>query len=64
MCRTYWVLWKTRNARLARKSRAVRSPAAGRRVNPVYSEERNVLLEIRFDQLVAHYRPVVHQSHQ
>lgn len=34
--RMYWVLWKTRNARLDRKSRAVRRPAAGRRVKPVH----------------------------
>lgn len=33
--RMYCVLWNTRNARLARKSRAVNKPAAGRRVNPV-----------------------------
>lgn len=35
LCRTYWVHWNTRNARLARKSRALTSPAAGLRLNPV-----------------------------
>jgi hypothetical protein len=38
VCLTYCVLWNTRNARLAKKSRAVSRPAAGRRVNPVCSE--------------------------
>ena len=33
-CLIYCVHWNTRNARLARKSRAVTSPAAGRSVNP------------------------------
>lgn len=34
--RTYWVLWKIRKARDAKKSRAVRSPAAGLKVKPVH----------------------------
>lgn len=33
--RTYCVLWKIRNASDAKKSRAVKRPAAGRNVNPV-----------------------------
>ena len=41
-CLMYCVHWNTRNARLARKSLAVTSPAAGRRVNPdVSGEERH-----------------------
>ena len=37
-----WVgrTWKTRNAREARKSRAVRSPAAGRKENPEFPERK------------------------
>lgn len=35
--RMYCVLWKTRNARPARKSRDDRSPATGRSVKPVQS---------------------------
>lgn len=36
-CLMYWVLWKTRNARAARKSRADSSPAAGLNLKPVLS---------------------------
>ena len=36
-CRKYWVEWKTRNARPAKKSRDDNSPATGRNVNPVQS---------------------------
>jgi len=36
-CLIYCVLWKTRNARLARKSRADSSPAAGLSWKPVLS---------------------------
>jgi len=36
-CRMYWVEWKTRNARPARKSRDDNSPATGRNVKPVQS---------------------------
>lgn len=46
-CLMYCVHWNTRNARLARKSLAVTSPAAGRSVNPDVSVEerlRNVAL--------------------
>ena len=35
--RMYWVEWKTRNAKPAKKSREDRSPATGRRRNPVVS---------------------------
>lgn len=35
----YCVLWKTRKASPARKSRDERSPATGRKVNPVHSNE-------------------------
>ena len=38
--RMYWVVWKTRKARPARKSRELRRPAVGRRVKPVQSEEK------------------------
>jgi hypothetical protein len=37
VCLTYCVLWNTRKARLAKKSRAVSRPAAGRSVKPVCS---------------------------
>ena len=36
-CLIYWVLWKTLNASPAKKSLDERSPATGRRVNPVQS---------------------------
>lgn len=38
LCRTYWVQWKTRKAKPARKSRGDRYPATGLMVNPVRSE--------------------------
>ena len=38
--RMYWVHWNTRNARLARKSRAASSPTAGRSWKPVFSARR------------------------
>lgn len=36
----YWVHWKTRNAKLAKKSRAVTNPAAGLKVKPEVSEKK------------------------
>lgn len=36
--RIYWVHWNTRNARLARKSRAERRPATGLSWKPVRSD--------------------------
>lgn len=36
-CRMYWVHWKTRNAKLARKSLAESKPATGRNRKPVCS---------------------------
>ena len=38
--RMYWVHWKTRKARLARKSLAESRPAAGRSWKPVFSRRR------------------------
>lgn len=40
LCRTYWVQWKTRKAKPARKSRGDKYPATGLMVNPVRSEKR------------------------
>lgn len=39
----YCVHWKTRKARLARKSRADSRPATGRSWNPVFSETAHTL---------------------
>jgi hypothetical protein len=49
VCLTYCVLWNTRNARLAKKSRAVSRPAAGRRVKPVCSEKGNTTVSHAID---------------
>lgn len=39
----YWVEWKTRKAKPARKSRELINPAAGRIVKPVFSKCSNGL---------------------
>jgi len=44
LCLTYWVHWNTLKARLARKSRAVTSPAAGRKVKPEVPKKKISLL--------------------
>lgn len=50
-CLMYWVEWKTRNARPAKKSRELSRPATGRRVKPVQSGQQNkmVYIEIQRD---------------
>ena len=41
--RTYWVLWKMRNANDAKKSRAVSKPAAGRNEKPVFLRKKSLI---------------------